>query len=65
MDRVKEAMFDDDYYANWRQRALMDHAASRDPDEDEDEDDSDLDPDATPLEDVVRIWYEPQEGGGS
>ena len=63
MGRVKDAMLDDDYYANWRQRALMDHAASRDPDEDDD--DSDLDPDATPLEDVVRIWYEPQEGGES
>ena len=33
-----------------------------DPDDD-DLDDSDLDPDATPLEDVVRIWYEPTEGG--
>ena len=36
-----------------------------DPEDDDDLDDSDLDPDRTPLEDVVRIWYEPQEGGES
>ena len=33
-----------------------------DPDEDDLDDD---DPDATPVEDVVRIWYDPNEGGES
>ena len=65
MGRVKEAMLDDDYYANWRQRALMDHAASRDPDEDDDDSDLD-DPDMTPLEDVnVKWWPETETGGES